>query len=191
MKKICSIILTCSLVLSMAAPAFASNTDPVSEAIQQAETLSQKVNTVISAGGTYQDLLDMYVAEGILSYDDMLVLAEHDAALLAKQGASLNDSVISSFKAAKSDNINYQTVNISYDTMFNGAMTIADIALNMAGASVLPSTLLTGAATFAYNLWKDNHAFSGITIKYHVVRYYDDNSLSWRNQPFVDDYWEY
>lgn len=195
-KRLIGLLLSCAMAFSMSAPAFASNADPIAEAMQQAEVLSQKVDDLIWAGGTYQDLLDMYVAEGVISYDEMLALAEHDSAFLAKQGFSLNDAVKGTVQATRADDSYFQTYRISYSTLFGGFVGAASIPVTtIAGIMSLEigiaAALLINAAQFAINFWMDNKDFGGIEITVRWVRYYDDNSLSWRNQPFVYDYKAY
>ena len=189
MKKLFSMILVCSMMLSMAAPAFASNVSSSAEAVQSSELIMQKTEEMILAGCSYRDLLNMQVAEGIISYDEVGVIIEHDAALLAQWGLNLDTSVVFSLASLYSDDITYNTVEIPLSAIFYTATTVSEALLYLGGVTGLPLILLTGAANLAFNAWKDNTGYTHLSITYQVVRYYDDNSLSWRNQPFVDDYY--
>lgn len=189
MKKLLSMILVCSMMFSMAVPAFASNVSSSAEAIQSAELIMQKTEEMILAGCTYRELLNMQVAEGIISSDEMELIIEHDSALLAQWNLNLDTPVVFSLASLYSDDTTYNTVEIPLSAIFHTATTASEALLYLGGVTALPLMLLTGAANLAFNAWKDNTGYTHISITYHVVRYYDDNSLSWRDQPFVDDYY--
>ena len=174
MKKLFSMILVCSMMLSMAAPAFASNVSSSAEAVQSSELIMQKTEEMILAGCSYRDLLNMQVAEGIISYDEVGVIIEHDAALLAQWGLNLDTSVVFSLASLYSDDITYNTVEIPLSAIFYTATTVSEALLYLGGVTGLPLILLTGAANLAFNAWKDNTGYTHLSITYHVVRYYDD-----------------
>lgn len=191
-RLLCTVIVLAILCNASSLSVFAI-TPPV-RAIEERTNytqVSQEAIDLIMEGATYSDLLELYLGNGIITKEEMRELAKHDNVFLAQKGETLESPIITDMVLLTSSKEEYVTYNIPYDAMFAGVVTVVGVAAALADETGIAATLLVGAATMAYELWKANQEFNGITIEVKWVYYWDDNSLTYRNQPFVMDYYKY
>lgn len=193
-RSLCSILVLSIIFNMFALSAFAAEISTITIADKKMNNyveMTHEVNDLIQAGGTYSDLIDYYLNKGVVTQSDINKIIVHDSKQLAQRGETLDSPIISNMPLLSSSEEEYKTYKIPYDALFYGTIGVAALATRMAGHIGIAATLLIAAATFAYNLWKANQDFDGIIVEVKWVYYWDDNSLSYRNQPFVMDYYAY